>query len=440
MNDQTTISDLVIIGGGVVGCAEYFRASISPHINSVVLLEKYAAVAQVNSNVLANAETLHRGIETNFSLEGALKMKRWSADLIAYLKERGKGIYVHLPSMIIGVTPEEKKALEDRYHMLKPHFPELELIGWEKIADIEPEVMKGRSLPERANMTALYHEEGTAVDYQQLAQSFMREAAREADARKKNFRAHFRTKILAVIRHHDDMFRIVTDRDVFYARTVLVCAGPYSLRFAQQLGHEEAKRFAILPVAGSFYCTPRKVLNGKVYTYQFPHIPFAAPHGDRAVYNEYETRFGPTATILPFFERRHIASAVDFIRMGLLSPSKYMTAMMKILADSNFRAFEFRNFCYSLPIIGKYFFLKWAAQKIVPTLRYRDLIFGKGMGGIRPQLVDLEKQKVVMGLGKFVDDHIIFNVTPSPGASSCMGNAIEDIEMVEKWLSDYPNS
>ena len=77
--------DLIIIGGGVVGCGLYFEASLSEAVRSCLLIEKYSAVAQVNSNVLANAETLHTGIETNFSLDGGLKMMGYAAYLTDYL-------------------------------------------------------------------------------------------------------------------------------------------------------------------------------------------------------------------------------------------------------------------------------------------------------------------------------------------------------------------
>lgn len=438
------IRDVIIIGGGVVGCAVYFRASLSQKVQSVLLLEKYPAVAQVNSNVLANAETLHRGIETNYDLAGALQMKERSDRLLEYLHERGSGIYIKIPSMIIGVDGEEKKALTERYFLLKPHFPDLELIGWKQIAEIEPKVVEGRSEEEKNVLTALYCASGYAVDYQQLAGSFVREAHKEAQARGKDFQVMFRTTLRALhpalgAAHHgegpnENVYIVETDRGIFYARVVVVCAGPYSLQFAHRLGHKEAREYALMPVAGSFYCAKQKILNGKVYTYQFPHIPFAAPHGDRSVYNEFETRFGPTAIILPLFERRQMRSAIDFIKMGLLHPRQYITTMLRIIADPSFRRFELQNVLYNLPILGKWFFLRWAAKKIVPTLRYRDLTFGKGMGGIRPQLLDLKERKLVMGLGKFVGENIIFNVTPSPGASSCMGGAIEDMGLIETFL------
>lgn len=434
---HTTIFDCAIIGGGVVGCAEAFEASFSPKIKSILLLEKYAAVAQVNSNVLANAETLHEGAkETNFSLAKALEMQRRANYLIEYLKIRGTGIYRKIPSMVIGITPEEVKKLAARYAMLKPYFPGLELIHGERIAEIEPKVMEGRSQEEKERITALYSM-GYAVDYEQLAQSFVRETVKETEARGKKFDVFFRTKVLNIARDDNGLHYIETNRGMFRAKVIIVCAGPYSLKFAQKLNHPKACEYAILPIAGGFFYTAFQMVNGKVYTVQDEHIPVAKIHVDRAVYNEHETRLGPLAIFLPLFELYHLVTSADFMRMGFANPWAYGTAVLKILTNRNLFAFEVQNIIYNTPIIGKYFFVRWAARKIIPEIRARDLHFGRGMGGIRPQLLNLKTGELEMGIGKFIGEFNICNVTPSPGASACRGNAIEDIAVVEKFLDEW---
>ena len=52
--------------------------------------------------------------------------------------------------------------------------------------------------------------------------------------------------------------------------------------------------------------------------------------------------------------------------------------------------------------------------------------FAKGVGGTRPQIINNSTRKLEMGEAKIVGDKIIFNITPSPGASTCLGNAYED--------------
>ena len=42
-----------------------------------------------------------------------------------------------------------------------------------------------------------------------------------------------------------------------------------------------------------------------------------------------------------------------------------------------------------------------------------------------------------MGEAKLTGDNIIFNITPSPGASTCLGNAYSDtITVIEKFFQD----
>jgi malate dehydrogenase (quinone) len=66
------------------------------------------------------------------------------------------------------------------------------------------------------------------------------------------------------------------------------------------------------------------------------------------------------------------------------------------------------------------------ARKIVPSLKYKDLHFGKGLGGIRPQVVNTITKKLEMGEAEIVGGNILFNITPSPGASVSLKNAEQD--------------
>ena len=41
-----------------------------------------------------------------------------------------------------------------------------------------------------------------------------------------------------------------------------------------------------------------------------------------------------------------------------------------------------------------------------------------------------------MGEAKIVGEKIIFNITPSPGASTCLGNAFEDTSKLMEFLDN----
>ena len=65
-------------------------------------------------------------------------------------------------------------------------------------------------------------------------------------------------------------------------------------------------------------------------------------------------------------------------------------------------------------------------RKIVPSLKLNELQYARGIGGTRPQIVNNTTRKLEMGEAKLAGEKIIFNITPSPGASTCLGNAYSD--------------
>lgn len=93
--------------------------------------------------------------------------------------------------------------------------------------------------------------------------------------------------------------------------------------------------------------------------------------------------------------------------------------------------FALKNALYDIPILGKFLYLS-SIRKIIPSMKYRDLSFGKGLGGLRPQVIDMETGK--WGEPKIVGDNIIFVTTPSPGASSSLRNAEKDARMIVGFL------
>ena len=228
-----------------------------------------------------------------------------------------------------------------------------------------------------------------------------------------------------------ELYQIKTPAQTLQAKVVLVAAGAHSLLFAKSLGY--GLNYALLSVAGSFYFAPG-LLNGKVYNVQRQKLPFAAIHGDPEVHDRTIARFGPTAKVLPMLERHNYSSIVEYFQTAGLSV-KAIASFIKILADPIIFKYIALNFVYDFPIIGKRLFIK-EVKKIVPSIALKDLTYAKGYGGVRPQIVNLKTQALEMGEAKLVGDKIIFNITPSPGASTCLQNALEDTVRAIDFLSD----
>ena len=428
MTDSQT-HDLLIIGGGISGTALLYLASRYSSLNRIALVEKYASLAAVNSSARNNSQTLHCGdIETNYTLEKALVVQR-AANMIRRYAEHAADsdqFFFQHPKMILAVGDEEVARLHARFQQFAPHYPALHWLDKTGIAVVEPHIVDHHGSPRKESLGACASQnEYCAVDYGALAHSFVQ----RANQQNKQILVTLSCEV-ADIKPNGEGFQVATNQGTLSARAVVVSAGGHSLLFAQRMGY--GLNFSVLPVAGSFYYTPR-VLNGKVYTMQNDKLPFAAIHGDPDVLEHGKTRFGPTALILPMLERYAPATIADFFRVAHID-SHVIKVLGGLFGDADIRRYIAKNVLFEIPIVRRRLFLK-DAQKIVPSLRLEDLSFAKRTGGIRPQLIDKTKDQLLLGEAKIdTGKGIIFNMTPSPGATSCLANGEKDLAAVTAFL------
>lgn len=430
MADQ--VYDVVVVGGGVAGAALLYSLAKFTDLKRVALVEKYSRVATVNSKSTNNSQTIHCGdIETNYSLEKALKVRRSADMLVRYATQlpatiRDQVIYRY-PKMVLGVGAEEGDLIRQRYEAFKPHFEGMQLLEKEQIAEIEPSVVKvdGQNRPEELVAIAVLNEY-TAVNYGALAQAMV-EQAQEVSDKTVDLRLGSPVQSIEPV---GENYRITTAEASMTARYVVVSAGGHSLLFAHRMGI--GLEYSCLPVAGNFYYTPQ-VLNGKVYTVQNDKLPFAAIHGDPDVTMPGKTRFGPTALPLPLLERYNLQTFVDYLEVLRLDRS-VSAVLWDLFRVRDIRNYIFKNIAFEVPAINRRLFLK-DARKIVPSLQVADLEFAHGVGGIRPQLIDKTQGKLILGQAEIDPGNgIRFNVTPSPGATTCLGNAEEDLLRIQQHL------
>ncbi len=427
--------DVIIAGGGIVGTAIAYVMSFTNL--RVLLLEKYAEVATVNSNTTQNAQSLHGGAEeTNFTIEKVLVMRECEMMLSAFLEKFARGAFIHLPKMALAVGEDEVSRLTQRFQDLKAYFPTLELLDRNQILQREPALVIGRD--PRIPMAALGRQNGKAVDYHRTAKAFEQETL---DRTKNTGQIEFKfgTKVEKVIKH-DDHYEFITNQGTYRSKIFIAASGPYSLKYSQDLGARDksgalAKDFVTLPVGGDFNMISREKypINSKVYPMQDPKFPFARPHIDPAIHDPLILRLGPTALWLPMWERYHWESFFDYIRSGILT-TRGVVSSFALLSDWDMVKFMSRNIGYKLPIYGKRSFLNSAALHIVPTLKLEDLTFLPGDGGLRPQPLNTKTGKLQMGTGKFFAENFIGNLTPSPGASSSLRNAVIDTLYAVRWI------
>lgn len=412
---------IIVAGGGITGSALLYTLSRYTNLQSIALLEKESCLGQANTSGLRNSQTLHFGdIETNYNLEKAKKVKVGADMVVKYLKRLPpqNGIFLHSNSMILAIGEKEIKTLEKRFIQFKELYPDIKRIEAKEIEKIEPKIMEGRD--PKIPVLALYSTSGYTINYQKLAENFVE------NTDKNKTEIFFNTKIKS-IKKSNGKYIATTEQDTFTAEVVVVALGTHSLLFAKNLGY--GLEYSILPVIGDYYTSNHRLLNSKVYTMQNEKLPFAAIHGDPNIFNTAETRFGPTALSLPILERGSLKTFPDFLRSAGFDWNAFMT-ILKIHSDPDILKFIIHNFIFTLPLIGRLTFIKNIA-KIIPTIKKSDLQSQKGLGGIRPQLVNKKERRLLLGAAEIVGDKIIFNVTPSPGATACLQNALAMTKKIE---------
>lgn len=427
MNNTKKVYDILIIGGGASGAALLYTLAKYTNISKITLVEKYNDFGKVNSNAINNSQTLHVGdIETNYSFEKVKAVKPAAMMVAKYIEglpENERDIILkRVQKMILAVGDSEVSELRNRHEQIKELFPTLQILEGNEIAKVEPEVMRNRNKNE--STLALFNTEGYAVNFGELARSFIKTTKTFTD---KTIDIFLHCPVIS-IKKNKDLYNVRTKNGILKARFVIVDTDAYSLGFAKSLGY--GKEFSLIPVAGSFYFT-KQLLNGKVYTMQDSRMPFAAVHGDPDLTKDNVTRFGPTARFFPVLESRNLSSSKDFFTSsGLHKPYTWISFLRILLEPVRF-IYLLKNLFYEIPFIGKYLFLP-QIRKIVPSIKGSELQKAKGYGGMRLQRVDTNTHELLLGEGKIIGDNIIFNMTPSPGASVCLHNAVVDVEYIIK--------
>jgi malate dehydrogenase (quinone) len=431
----STHYDVLIVGAGVTGTALLYELAKFTDIKRLCLVEKYDSIAQVSSNAHSNSQTIHSGdIETNYSLEKARQIKRTADMALNYAaalppRERDTIIF-QMPKMLLGVGEQECAYIRRRYERFKLLYPRMRLLEPREIANIEPNVALIDGAWRREEIVATGTlDDYCAIDFQQLAHSFSRACVRMDRTQGKQITQLFSTKVDSIARDGAG-YVLKTNRGLLQARVVAVCTGGHALLMAQEMGI--GLNYSCVPIGGSFYFAP-EALNGKVYTVQNPAVPFSAVHGDHDIKERGKTRFGPTAVMLPMLERHNRASLSVF--MQSLRPDRRIAKILwGQLREHDIRNDILRNLMYEVPGLHRRLFVR-AIRKIVPSMTVSDISYAQGFGGIRPLLIDKAAGTVRQGEAKLTDGAgMIFNMTPSPGGTNCLGSGEADMRSIARYL------
>lgn len=427
--------EVIIIGGGITGSALAYVLAEFSGIKNIALLEKYEGLATLNSKASANSQTIHCGdIETNYDLQKATEVKRKADMIVKYCQKHGyeNKFLFQGQKMALGVGESEVELIKERFEKFKELYPYLQLFDKEELKKIEPKlVFDGRGEERAEDIVAMGVQSGvyTTIDYGAMANSFVQNAK---NVEGKTCDLYLNTEVQNITKVGDKLYIRTANRLSLSADFVVVDAGAHSLWLAHKMGL--GQDLSTICIAGSFYLTKQKLLNGKVYMVQNPKLPFAALHGDPDLLAGGCTRFGPTALTMPKLERYKGCRSVPEFFQSLNFDMDVAKVIWQNFGDSEVRDFLIRNIGFEIPILGKKLFVK-NARKIIPSIREEDIYYAKGFGGVRPQAISHSQKKLLLGEARIGENPgIIFNMTPSPGATSCLGNALRDAKSACEYL------
>lgn len=363
---SVTSVDYVVVGAGIVGLTLSLELRRRHPKASIVLIEKEALVGQHSSG--RNSGILHSGI---YYAQGTFKAKlcaQGARELASYCEERNLPLE-RRGKIILPVRSTDSPQLQTLLERAKDNGARAELIDTEQLKRLEPEAHS-------CTGQALHLPDTAVID----PMSVLMELTQDLSAQ--NIELALNEEVLAI---DDNKRELRTNkRQVNYGR-LYNCAGLHAHRIAQLCGL--AQNLMLLPTKGLYYKLSHKsVLSVRHQIYPVPDLrmPFLGVHF--TVTATGETYLGPTA--IPAFGPENYGL---FRGLSLLDAPGILRQLLKLyLANKQ----GFRLYVHSEAT--RFFKHKFAeaARALVPALRPKDLLKCDKVG-IRPQLVDLQKQELI---------------------------------------------
>ena len=395
--------DVLIVGGGIVGCAVARQLVTSNPGLHVGLVEKERSLACHTSG--RNSGVIHSGFN---QAPGTLKAKfcvDGNARLRAYCRSRGVK-FEECGTLVLSRTEGERRVIREleRRGGLNG-VPGLRIIDREELSRLEPNVVSAE---------ALFSPTGSIVDSRGLVFSI----AREAEERGAELIMGVKVVSLQVA---SPRVRVSTTAGDMECGILINCAGLHADRIAKMVGL--SRRYSIVPFKGQYYrlrAERKGLIRSMVYPPPDLEFPFLGVHLTKRVNGD--IILGPNATLVGGREGYSIArysvgdslamaSFPGFIRASL-NPRFARLVLGELHASASKKRFVER------------------ARELVPLIDEGDLVLDTA--GIRAQLLNYR--------GELVDDfvlewghssiHVLNSVSPGmtcamPFAEYVVGQAID---------------
>lgn len=398
-------TDILIIGGGIVGLSTAYQLLMLKPDLHVTLLEKENAVAKHQTG--NNSGVIHSGI---YYKPGSLKAQnclRGYTMLLDFCKAEGIE-YDLCGKIIVAIKPEELASLESLYQRgIQNGLSGLRFLNAEEIKKYEPHCtgIKGVFVPQTG-----------IVDYKAVAKALAVKIETH-----KNGSIVLSSKIEAIVGSENGAV-VHTTTARYEARMVVNCAGLYCDKVAAMAG--EKLNMKIIPFRGEYYSIkPEKayLVKNLIYPVPDPNFPFLGVHFTRKISGEIEA--GPNAVFA-------------FKREGYKKSDFNWSEFWESISFSGFQKVAKKYWKTGLGEYQRSYFkgaFAKALQQLVPEIQEEDLI--PAGAGVRAQACDKD--------GGLIDDFYIQESAafihvlnaPSPAATGSLSIGLEVAERIIKKLA-----
>lgn len=396
--------DVVIVGGGIVGAATFFKLQTRYPAFRILLLEKEKALADHQTG--NNSGVIHSGIYYKPGSYKARNCVDGRRELVAFAKQHGVKHDI-CGKLIVATTAEELPRLEKIYNTgIANGIEGMERVDAKGIKDIEPYCEGVAAV--RVGCTGIIDFRGATNKMAELALALQPAS-----------RVSLGETFLGIT--SDDSGSVVrTSKGSYRTRFAIFCGGLQSDRLALADGAQVKER--IVGFRGDYYELTEQgkhKVKHLIYPVPDPRFPFLGVHFTRMTDGVIEC--GPNAV---FTFKREGYGKTDFDLKDTLNALSYGGTWKLFFNNMSYGLAEYRR------AFSKKLFLK-TLQRLIPSLTMEDI--EPGRAGVRAMLLGTD--------GAMVDDfrierkgnHIHVLNAPSPAATAALaiGNHIVDMAAKE---------